>query len=153
MPKFSQTFRSYSWITYTNLIFGTPLKSFFISRGFCEPFMGHFCQGWRVPFPQGWRVRTTTTTTIPHIWQDDENNQITPVCFCLSAQKGVVGDVIENFKIFGSRWKLVRTLILVCRLEKRKVPIDNAHPGRDVVENFENAPIVLKTGTEAEFDT
>ena len=32
--------------------------------------------------------------------KDDENNKITPVC--LSVQKGVVGDVIENFKMFGS---------------------------------------------------
>ena len=27
-------------------------------------------------------------------------------------------DVIENFKIFGSGWKLVRRQIIVCRLQK-----------------------------------
>ena len=32
--------------------------------------------------------------------KDDENNQITSVC--LSVQKGVVGDAIENFKMFVS---------------------------------------------------
>ena len=70
---------------------GAYLRHIFVARtssNFAkdDEFRGCTCQGWRVPKDA--------------FVKDDENNQITSVS--LSVQKGVVGDVIENFKMFGS---------------------------------------------------
>ena len=85
---------------------------------FWVTFFWNFCQGWRVPrmTGSGNDAAATASTTNTFFVKDDENNLITSVC--LSVQKGVVSNVIKNFKMFGSGWKLVWRQILECRLEK-----------------------------------